>query len=141
MDTVVNGFIMNRISANTGIRKHGEEAEPALVAEFAQSEHLEVYETIDVETLSKTQGKGVLRAINLIKEKENGILKGCTMADGHPPKYMYDKSQTASPPVSNDSLMLTIMIDTHEKRDVGTADMAGAYLKDPLDDFVVMKVT
>lgn len=54
---------------------------------------------------------------------------------------MYDKSQTASSTVSNDFLMLSIMIDAYKQRDVGSADVAGAYQKATMDDFVVMKFT
>jgi Reverse transcriptase (RNA-dependent DNA polymerase) len=54
---------------------------------------------------------------------------------------MYDKSETASPTVSTDALVLTIMVDAHESRDVGTADIAGAYLKADMDDFVIIKFT
>ena len=52
---------------------------------------------------------------------------------------LYDKSETASPTVSTDALMLSIIVDAHEGRDVATADMTGAYLKADMDDFVVMK--
>jgi Reverse transcriptase (RNA-dependent DNA polymerase) len=54
---------------------------------------------------------------------------------------MYDKSETASPTVATDALMLTIMVDAHENRDVGTCDVAGAYLKVTMKDFVIMKFT
>jgi hypothetical protein len=54
---------------------------------------------------------------------------------------LYDKSETSSPTVSTDALMLSILIDAHERRDVATADIAGAYLKAPMDDYVVMKFT
>jgi hypothetical protein len=37
--------------------------------------------------------------------------------------------------------MLSILIDAHEGRDVGTADVAGAYLKAYMDDYVLMKFT
>ena len=73
--------------------------------------------------------KEALRAINLLKEKCDGLLKGRTVADGRPQCTMYDKSQTASPSVSTDALTLSIMIDTKEARDVATADVVAAYLK------------
>ena len=44
--------------------------------EFAQFETLNVYEALDSTTLTAEQQKGALRAINLIKEKQNGILEG-----------------------------------------------------------------
>jgi hypothetical protein len=139
MNSFIHGFIMNQMSANAGIKKHGRAAEAALMAEFAQLEQMEAYEAIDVQTLTKQQKKGALHAINLIKEKRSGILKGRTVADGHLQQYTYNKSQTASPTVSNDSLMETKLIDAYERQDVGNADMAGAYPKATMNNFVVMK--
>ena len=43
--------------------------------------------------------------------------------------------------MATDALMLSIMIDAHERRDIATADIAGAYLKAKMDDFVIMKFT
>ena len=76
---------------------------------------------------------------NLFKEKRNGKLKGRTCADGRSQRTLYDKSQTASPTVSNDVLILTIIIEAFDGRDVATGDVAGAYLKAYMDDFVIMK--
>ena len=109
--------------------------------EFAQLEELDVYEPVSANSLTREQRTGALRAINLIKEKRDGRLKGRTVADGRPQRSLYDKSQTASPTVSTDALMLSIMIDAHEGRDVATADVVGAYLKADMDDFVVKKFT
>ena len=98
-----------------------------------------MYESINPLSLTKEQKKGALRAINLIKEKRDGRLKGRTVADGRTQRTLYDKSETASPTVSTDALMLSIIVDAHEGRDVATADVTGAYLKADMDDFVVMK--
>jgi hypothetical protein len=137
----VYSFILTQMSANAGIKKHGREAEEALMAEFAQLHDLSVFEGLDPTTLTKAQRREALRAINLIKEKGCGKLKGRTVTDGRPQRTLYEKSETASPTVSTDSLMLSILIDVHEKRDVATADVAGAYLKADMDDFVIMKFT
>ncbi|KAI2512761.1 Reverse transcriptase (RNA-dependent DNA polymerase) [Fragilaria crotonensis] len=137
----VFGFIMNQMSAKAGIRKHGKAAEIALMNEFAQLEDLSAYESIDPNTLTRKQRKEALRAINLLKEKRDGSLRARTVADGRPQRSMYDKSQTASPTVSTDALMLSIMIDAKEARDVATADVVAAYLKAFMDDFVIMKFT
>jgi hypothetical protein len=130
---------LNQMTEKAAIRKHGKAAEAALMTEFAQLEDLEVYESLDPASLTRAQRKAALRAINLVKEKRNGTLKGRTCADGRSQRSLYDKSQTASPTVSNDALMLSIIIEAFEGRDVATADVAGAYLKAPMDDFVVMK--
>lgn len=53
---------------------------------------------------------------------------------------MYAKEETTSPTISTDALMMSIMIDAHEHRDVATADVAGAYLHADLDDFVLLRI-
>jgi hypothetical protein len=109
--------------------------------EFAQFETIHVYEALDSRFLMAEQRKGALRVINLIKEKQNGTLRGRTVADGSVQRSLYDKSETASPTVASDALLLSIIIDAYEKRDVATADVVGAYLKAYMADFVVMKFT
>jgi hypothetical protein len=52
---------------------------------------------------------------------------------------LYDKNDTASPTVATDALI--IILEAFEGRDVATADVAGAYLKADMKDFVVMKFT
>ena len=131
--------VLTQMSARAALRKHGQAAKDALMEEFAQLEDLSVYEPVYAHTLTRAQRKAALRAINLVKEKRTGKLKGRTVADGRSQRNLYDKSETASPTVSTDALMLTIVIDGHEKRDVATADVAGAYLKAKMKDFVLMK--
>ncbi len=100
-----------------------------------------MYEPLDPNTLTKEQKAGALRAIPTIKEKRCGKLKGRTVADGRKQRSLYDKSETASPTVATNSLMISIGIDAHERRDVGTSDIAGAYLKAYMKDYVIMKFT
>ena len=139
LEKVVFGFIMNQMTAKAAIKKHGRAAEEALMKEFAQLEKLDVYEAVDPTKLTKAEKLAALRALNLVKEKRDGVLKGRTVADGRPQRNMYDKSQTASPTVATDALFLTILLDAYENRDVGTADVAGAYLKALMEDYVLMK--
>jgi Reverse transcriptase (RNA-dependent DNA polymerase) len=140
-DRIIFGHVMTQMSAKAGIRKHGEAAESALMSEFAQLENLSVYHSVDPAALTKEQKRAALRAINLIKEKRDGRLKGRTVADGRSQRTLYDKSETASPTVSSDALIISIIIDAHEGRDVATADVAGAYLKADMEDYVLMKFT
>jgi hypothetical protein len=42
--------------------------------------------------------------------------------------------------VLTDALMMSIMIDTWERCDVATADVAGAYIHAELDDFTLLKM-
>ena len=91
--------------------------------------------------LKATQKREALRAINLIKEKRCGKLKGRTCADGSTQRKHFTKEQTSSLTVSTDALMLSIIINTYEERDVATANVVGVYLNADMPDFTVMKLT
>jgi hypothetical protein len=85
-----------QMSARKGIKKFGRLAEEALLVEFAQLEQYDVFEPVDPNTVSKSAKKGALRAINLIKKKKSGKIKGRTCADGRSQRNKYPKSETAS---------------------------------------------
>ena len=53
---------------------------------------------------------------------------------------MYTKEETASSTVSNDALMLTMLVDAWENRDVGSADVSGAYLHADMNDYTLLKL-
>jgi hypothetical protein len=76
----------------------------------------------------------------MVKEKRCGKIKGRTIADGRPQRSLYTKEETTSPTVGNDALMLSALIDGHERRDVATADVTGAYLHADMDDYMLLKV-
>jgi hypothetical protein len=88
----------------------------------------------------KSQKRAALRAISVIKEKRCGKIKGRTVADGRSQRALYTKEETTLPTASTDALMMSVMIDAHECRDVATADVAGAYLHADLEDFTLLKV-
>jgi hypothetical protein len=135
------GIKKTQMSFKEGLRRYGRATEAALMAEFAQLESLDVYEAVNARFLTRAQRRAALRAINLIKEKRCGTIKGRTVADGRPQRTLYDKLETASPTIATDALILSIIIEAYEGRDVATADIAGAYLKALMKDFVLMRLS
>jgi hypothetical protein len=91
------GYVMNQMTAKAGIKKHGKAAKAAFMNEFAQMEELSVYKSVDPKTLTSEQQRGALRAINLIKEKRDGNLKGRTVADGRPLRLLYKNRKRLRP--------------------------------------------
>jgi hypothetical protein len=67
-------------------------------------------------------------------------IKGRMVANGRPQRKLYTKEETTSPTVSTDALMLPLLIDASERRDVATADVARAYLHANMEDFTLLKV-
>ena len=70
-----------------------------------------MFEGVNTATLTSKQKRNALRAINLIKEKRCGKLKGRTVADGSAQRDLYTKEESASPTISNDSLMIMVLIN------------------------------
>ena len=80
--------------------------------------------------------------LTMVKEKRNGIIKGRACADGRKKQQRYiTKEEAMSPTVQLESLMMSLIIDAKEERDVATADVVGAYLLADLNDHVIIKFT
>ena len=122
------------MSERAGIKKHGKAAVTALFNELFQLDDKTVFEGVHATTLSRKQKRMALRAINVIKEKRCGKLKGRNVADGSVQRELYTKAETASPTISNDALFLTMLVDAWKDRDVATANVYGAYLHAYMDD-------
>jgi hypothetical protein len=135
----ITGLMFTQMSANKGIKKFGQSALDALRKEFLQFRALEVLEPLDAFTLTDEQKAEALRSISVIKEKRDGTLKGRTCADGSSQQGKFSKSETGSPTIANDALFLTVMTDAFEERDVGTADVGGAYLHAYMKQFISMR--
>jgi len=138
---LVHDFLLTQMTASRGIKKHGQKAVDALFMEFGQLDKKTVFEPQYASELTSEQKQEALRAINLIKEKRDNSLKGRSCADGSTQRGKYPKEQTASPTMSNDALMLSIMVDSLEERDVATADVVGAYLLADMDEYTLLKLT
>ncbi|MEL6660658.1 MAG: reverse transcriptase domain-containing protein, partial [Bacteroidota bacterium] len=138
---LTNQHSFTQMSAEAGIKKHGRIAEDALLKEFKQLFDRDVFTILDGKTLSAEDKAAALRAVNLIKEKRDGVLKGRTCADGRPQRKLYTKAETTSPTVSSEALAITTIVDAYEGRDIATCDITGAYLNAHIDDYVTMKFT
>jgi len=55
MNKYITGFIMTQMTATKGIKKHGELAVAALLAEFQQVHDMSVFEGMDPTLLTKEQ--------------------------------------------------------------------------------------
>ena len=74
-----------------------------------------------------------------LKKKGDGRIKGRGCADGRKQRSYIDKSEAASPTVSVEAVFITSTIDACEDRDVGVADIPGAYLHTDLDENTLLR--
>ena len=83
--------------------------------------------SINPYVLSGSDKEKALDAVNLIKNKRDGTIKGITCANGNKQiKYLSKGEIIASPTVLLETLFTTLLIDTYEERDVTSFDVPGA---------------
>ena len=131
---------MDQMSAKPGIKKHGEEAVSAILKEFGQLEHMKTFKPRHKHSLTREPISRAMRIITMIKEKCRGVLKGRSCVDGRPQWVYISEEEAASPTTALESLLITLLIDAWEGRDVATADVVGAYLNAYMEDFVIVKL-
>jgi len=134
-------MFVQQMSAKKGIKQFKERAIAAMIKEFTQLNEGSkpgnpVVAGVDPKDMThEDRTKHTLEAVNLIQEKRSGKIKGRTCADGSKQKrYLKEGESIASPTVSLEAIMTTLVIDAYEKRDVVTFDVPGAYLHADIPD-------
>jgi hypothetical protein len=138
--------MFTQMNAKKGIKRFGERAIAAMFKEYKQMDEgpmpgKPVFGVCDSTKLSWEEKRQALEAVNLIKEKRCGKIKGRTCANGSKQRqYLKEDESVYSPTCSTESLLSTAVIDAFEKRDVAIFDVPGAFLQTemPKDKNVIM---
>ena len=130
-----------QMNASKGIKLLGERAVAAIFKEYKQLNDLVTIGRVDINTLTHEQRKRALRAVNLIKIKRCGKVKGKACADGSSHRKYVPREEASSPTLFLEGLMSLLLINSYEGRDVAIFDVPGAYLHAdiPEDKFVLLK--
>ena len=135
--------IFNQMHASKGIKLFKEEAVAAMFKEYKQLNDMEVVIRVAYEKLTDEQKRNALDAVNLIKEKRCGKIKGRTCANGSTQRAYVPREEASSPTLSLEALLSMFIIFGHEKRSTAVFDVPGAYLHAdlPPGKFVLLKIT
>jgi len=134
--------MFNQMTATKVIKMFGERDVAAMIKEYQQLNDMKVIRRTDPNKLTSDQKRRALRAINLIKHKRCGKVKGRAVADRSPTRAYVPREEATSLTASLEAQMATLLIDAHEDRDVAIFDIPGAYLHAHLPDgkFVLLKI-
>jgi len=130
-----------QVSMREGIRRYGELAIKAVLKEYAQLDNKRIFKPTKASSLTNLQKRNALNLITLIKFKRNGTVKGRACADGRKQRLYISKDEATSPAVQLESILMSLMIDAVDKRDVATCDIVGAYLFATMDEFILIRLT
>ena len=75
-----------------------------------------------------------------MNQKRNETIKMRACADGNKERRYIKKEDSSSPTVYLESVIILLLIDATENRDVATVDIAGAHLFTDMKDFVFIKL-
>ena len=121
-------IVMTQMSVGKGIKKFGEKAVDTVTKEFTQLDEKGVLLPKQFSELTQEERTEALPAIDLIREKINGVIKGRACADGRKQRLFIPPEERTSHTVSTEGLMLSCVLDAAEDRFVATCDIVGAYL-------------
>lgn len=132
--------MFTQMSAKRGIKLFGEEAIAAIYKEYKQLDEgakkgNPVVTPTPIDTLTDEEKRQALEAVNLIKQKRCGKIKGRCAANGSKQRqYLKPEESVASPTCSLEGLLATLVIDAKEGRQVNTFDVPGAFLQAPMPE-------
>ena len=116
------------MEATKGIKTYGKRSVVAMLNEYKQFHNLDIFGTQDATIMSRQKKYRAIRAVNLIKEKLCGKIKGRTCADGSCQCIYIPIEEETLQTIALESLFVSLLIDDHKGRSVHTFDVPGAYL-------------
>ena len=129
-------YFFTQLSLKQGVWEWKEDAVNAVREEMQQMHDLNVFQPVNKDSLTREDLCRALRAIIFLKKKRCGRIKACACTDGRKQRLLYSKEDASSPTVRTESVLLTLLIDAMEGRDVAIVDVPGAFLQARLDEIV-----
>ena len=75
-----------------------------------------------------------------LKQKWCGRIKAHGCADGQKQRVYKTKEETSSPTVSKEAILLTLVINARERRQVMTIDIPGAFMQVDIDELIHVRL-
>jgi hypothetical protein len=120
--------IMTQLSLKSGLKQWGDKAYAAVMSEMKQLHFCNTFKPKHWSELSKTQHQMVLELHMFLKEKQDGSLKGSTVAGGNKQRDYISKEDASSPTITTEAVLLSCIIDAKEERDVTVIDIPNAFI-------------
>jgi hypothetical protein len=133
-DPNVMVHIITQLSLKSGLKQWGDTAYVVVTSEMKQLHFHNTFKPKHWSKLSKTQCQTVLESHMFLKEKQDGSLKGRTVAGGNKQRDYISKEDASSPTVTTEAVLLSCIIDAKEGRDVIVIDIPNAFIQMRVED-------
>ena len=112
-----------------------------LLAGYSQLDKQDIFDPQRVEDLSYGEKVESLHLITMVKEKRDGVIKARECADERKQRRYTSKEEVESPTIQLESIIMSLLIDAREGRDIATSDVVGLYLLANMKDYVLLRLT
>ena len=113
---VVMKYLLTQYNLKAGLKHFGEKGIAAAKGELNQLHVMDTWVPEDLTMLSRAEKLKALSSLMFLKEKRNGKVKGRVCVNGTPQRAYIRKEDASSPTVANESVFITSVIASNEKR-------------------------
>jgi hypothetical protein len=121
--------IMTQLLLKAGLREWGKKGFKAAHSEMKQLHLRKTFKPKHWRELGKAQRQTVLESHMFLKLKQDGKIKGRTVAGGNKQRDYISKEDASSPTVATESVLLSCIIDAKEHRDVAVVDIPNVFVQ------------
>ena len=133
-DAEVAYAFMQQLSLKAALKQWGADAESAGRNEVGQLHWRDTFVPRRYSDLTDDEKKKVLESHTFVVKKRDGKTKARLVAGGNTQRDYLTKEDSSSPTVSTEAVILTSIVDAHEKRDVAVIDIPNAFIQTRVDD-------
>ena len=133
-DAKVAYAFMQQLSLKSALKQWGTDTEDAGVKEVSQLHWRDTFVPRRYSELTVEQKKKVLESHMFVVKKRDGKTKARMVAGGNAQRDYLTKEESSSPTVSTEAVLLTSVVDAHEKRNVIVIDIPNAFIQTRVND-------
>jgi hypothetical protein len=140
MHTTLEHTMMTQFSIKRGIKEFGDAGVDAVLSELQQLHDRKVLQPTMANELTREEKRAALHYLMFLKKKRSGQIEGRECTDGRKQSLHTNKEDASSPTVAIEAVMLSCVIDAHERRNAATVDIPGAFMQADMDELVHMRL-
>jgi hypothetical protein len=151
LDDVAYGYdqsvafsFMQQLLVKSALREWGDNARAAGEKEVYQLHWRDTCVPRQMSELTAEQQTKILQSHMFIGQKRTGETKARMVAGGNTQRGHVTKEESSSPTVSTKAVLLTLIVDAHEGRDVAIIVIPNAFIQTQVDDAkdcVIIRIT
>ena len=123
-----------QLTLKNTLKLWGNDAQLAMEAEVKQLHWQNSFKPVNWNKILPEKKKAILESHIFVKKKRLGEVKARKVAGRNKQHDFIDKEDASSPTVTQDSAVLTCMIDAKKNQDVATIDIPNAFIQTVVED-------